>query len=278
MRLKTTKRRISFLFLCTAPFVTIVAAGIRALRVAGVYQSIGAALFIAIAAAAWMLGLHAVRTDAKLQQRLALAGGLLVAPFALIALLWVGLSAPPDATAPENQMRYLLLVIMSISVTSGFVVLWHALTDAGERLYSTLGLAANMQAGAAYLIWLSFTLGSWVVRNRTGEMPTASVSLGGVFQILLSVACFLTYLTTAAFAASLARARWLGRGAMLSYVTVSAAAILLLAMGTLYPNHTAASAPWYVRPTFIAGIPAIPWIMPFLMGVVLLRRAGDQRE
>jgi hypothetical protein len=219
--------------------------------------------------------LHAVRTDPKEQQRFALTGGFLLAPFALVSLLWVGLSTPQDATPPENQMRYFVLVIMSIAVTSGFVLLWHALTDTGERLYSTLGFAANMLAGAAYLIWLSFGLGSWVVRNRTGQMPTASVSLGGVFQILLSVACFLTYLTSAAFAVSLGRAHWLGRRAMRTYVTVNAGALLLLTIGTFYPDPTAVSTPWYVRPSFIVGIPAIPWIMPFLMGVVLLRRAGE---
>ena len=32
-----------------------------------------------------------------------------------------------------------------------------------------------------------------------------------------------------------------------------------------------------VRPGFVAGIPAVPWIMPFLLGVVVLRRAGDER-
>jgi hypothetical protein len=29
-------------------------------------------------------------------------------------------------------------------------------------------------------------------------------------------------------------------------------------------------------PGFIVGIPAVPFIIPFLFGVVLLRRAGDQ--
>jgi hypothetical protein len=33
--------------------------------------------------------------------------------------------------------------------------------------------------------------------------------------------------------------------------------------------------PWYTIPGFIFAIPAIPWIMPCLFGVVLLRRAGN---
>jgi hypothetical protein len=34
----------------------------------------------------------------------------------------------------------------------------------------------------------------------------------------------------------------------------------------------------YTRPGVIAGIPAVPWIMPCLLGVVLLRRAGDEHR
>ena len=32
------------------------------------------------------------------------------------------------------------------------------------------------------------------------------------------------------------------------------------------------------HPGFIAGIPAVPWIMPYLFGVVLLRRTGDEQQ
>lgn len=35
---------------------------------------------------------------------------------------------------------------------------------------------------------------------------------------------------------------------------------------------------WYTIPAFVAGIPAVPWIMPCLFGVVLLRRAGDEQR
>jgi hypothetical protein len=47
--------------------------------------------------------------------------------------------------------------------------------------------------------------------------------------------------------------------------------------GMSFPNPAALSTPWYTRPGFIAGIPAVPFIMPFLLGVVSLRRAGDKQ-
>jgi hypothetical protein len=36
--------------------------------------------------------------------------------------------------------------------------------------------------------------------------------------------------------------------------------------------------PWYTIPGFILSIPALPLIMPSLLGVVLLRRAGDEGQ
>jgi hypothetical protein len=72
-------------------------------------------------------------------RRLALAGTLLILPWMMISLLWVGIGAPFQATASENQMRFLLLLANSIIVAGAFVVLKEEMSDAGERLYSTLG-------------------------------------------------------------------------------------------------------------------------------------------
>ena len=58
---------------------------------------------------------------------------------------------------------------------------------------------------------------------------------------------------------------------------VSLIAVLFLALrGLPFPELTATTTVWYLQPAFIAGIPAVPWIMPFLLGVVLLRRAGNE--
>jgi hypothetical protein len=278
MRMDLARRRVSYIFLCMVPFLAIVVAAPRPLRVPGVYQAIGAVLFAAIVLAAWILSARAIGSGMEGKHGLVLAGGFLVAPFALVALFWVGLGPPWDATPSENVMRYLVLVISSIAVSGGFVVLKDALNQAGERLYSTLGFAAAMLAGAAYLIWMAFVLGVHVVEVRDGRVPPAIVSLNDVFDVLLDVACALTYLATAAFAASFGKTRWLGRGASRSYVVVSLIALMFLLMrGISFPDPAALSTPWYTRPGFVAGIPAIPFIMPFLLGVVLLRRAGDQQ-
>jgi hypothetical protein len=276
MRVDNTARRVSRLFLCVFPFLAAVAAGVRALRVPGVYQAVGCALFAAAAVAAWLLGARVIGSGAEGARRLALAGGLLVAPWALISLLWVGLATPWDATPAENRMRYLVLLAGSVAVTAAFILLKEALGDAGERLYSTLGFAAALPGGGAYLTWFSFQVGVSATKVRSGQVSPAILAMNDLFDVLLFAACVLTYLATAAFAASLGQARWLGRGAARAYVIASLVALLLIVTrGLSFPDPTAGSAPWYMSLGFIAGIPAVPWVMPFLLGVVLLRRAGD---
>ena len=88
----------------------------------------------------------------------------------------------------------------------------------------------------------------------------------------------LTYVATAAFAASLARARWLGRRASRVYIIVSLMVLFFIVVSIVErPDPAATSQPWYIHPGSILCIPALPLIMPALLGVVLLRRAGDEQ-
>jgi hypothetical protein len=272
-----TVRRVSYVFLCTAPFLNFAVVGWRALRVPGVYQALGVAYFAAMATAAWILGARAIIASTERERRFALAGMLLIVPSTLMALLWVGLDPPWEATPPENRMRYLVLLIDSVAVTGGFVVFEHALQEAGERFYSTLGSALAVLAGAAYLVWNCLFLGVYVLKARGEQTPGAFISLGDSFDALLFIACILTYFATLIFAVCMGRVSWLGHGGTRAYVIASLLCVLLIVIrGLSYPDPTASSAPWYLNLGFIAGIPAVPWIMPYLLGVVLLRRAGRE--
>jgi hypothetical protein len=268
-------RRIGYVLLCAFPFIALGAAAARPLRVAGVYHVIGGVLFAAVALAVWVVGLRVIRLKEAGSGKLAFAGFLLILPWAIISLLWVGIGPPFQATLPENYMRYLVLVWDSILVTIGFVVLNDALHEAGERFYSSVGLAAALAAGVAYLICLNLTLAQVAMALHGDKTPLPPV-LGNFYGAIEFVACVMTYVTTAAFAAALWRVRFLGRNAALGYVTASALLVLLIVMrGLEFPEISAHTAPWYTRPGVIPGIPAIPWLMPCLLGAVLLRRAGD---
>jgi hypothetical protein len=176
-------------------------------------------------------------------------------------------------------MRYEVLLVSSIAVSSGFVFLKEGLREAGEKLYSPFGFSAALFAGSAYLVWMSFTLGVYIVLVRDGKMPGAIDSVLDVLDILLTVACLLTYLATAAFAAAMGKVRWISRGASWTYVIVNVVLVIcLLVRGMSFPDIENLATPWYTQPGFIAGIPAVPFVMPFLLGVVLLRRAGNNKD
>jgi hypothetical protein len=273
-----TVRRVSYVFLCMVPFLSFVVGGVRAFRVPGVYQSVGVAYFAAIAIAAWTLSAGAIRAEVQGRRLLGLTGTLLITPFALLALLWVGLGPPWEANVAENQMRYLVLIIMATAIAGGFVVLREALSEAGERFYATIGFAAIMLSGPLYLIWNTFAFAAYFGKEHTGQVPAAIVSLGDMEDLLLFVAGFLTYLATMAFAASLGRVQWLGRRATRAFMIVNGVALLFLVIrGLQFPDPKALSTPWYLNIGFVVGIPAVPFIMPFLLGVVLLRRAGEEQ-
>lgn len=175
-------------------------------------------------------------------------------------------------------MRYLVLIAMAIAEVGGFVMIREALSQAGERFYSTLVLAAIMLAGPLYLVWDAFMFGAFASREQSGAVASVFASLDPALEVLLDIAVVLTYVATAALAMSLGRAQWLGRWATRAFVAVNFVALLCLAnRGLRYLPPAELSAPWYTVPGFIVGIPAVPYIMPFLLGVVVLRRAGDER-
>ena len=269
-------RRTGYIFLCALPFVALVLASVRPLRSTAAHQVLGVVLFTAAMIAAWVVGARVIGLKEAGPRKFALAGFLLIVPFAIFLLLWVGIGAPFQATLPENYMRYLVLVSNSILVTSAFVVLKDALYEAGERFYSTIGFATNLSAGAAYLVCLNISLAHVAMVLHGDKTPPPALVMY-FYSAVEFVACVMTYVTTAVFATALGRARILGRGAAYAYATVSAILVLLLVMrGLQFPEISANTAPWYTQPGVIAGIPAIPWLMPCLLGAVLLRRAAAE--
>jgi hypothetical protein len=218
-----------------------------------------------------------VGTVARERRLLALAGIFLITPFALLALLWVGLGPPWQATAAENQMRYLVLTAMAMAIVAGFVVPREALGEPDKKFRPSIGFATILLAGPLYLIFDAFGFGISTVRLNGGEVPSTFHDLNPVIDMMLFLAGALTYIATASFAVSLSHAKWIGRGAARAFIIVSLVALLLLVIrGLQFPDPKALSTPWYTSPGFIVGIPAVPFIIPFLFGVVLLRRAGDQ--
>jgi hypothetical protein len=202
---------------------------------------------------------------------------LLIFPFALIGLLWVGLGPPWLASPAENQMRYIVLVAIAAAVVAGFLALKEALHVTGERFYSTLGFAGIILAGPLYLIGEAMLIASFSAFVRTGSAPEVFRSLSELQDILLFFGGVLTYAATAAFVVALCQAGWLGRGTGRVFAGVCIVGLIcLVARGLPFPDPAASSTPWYMVPGLIAGIPAVPFIAPYLLGVLQLRRINRE--
>ncbi len=267
-------RRASYCFLCAGPFLAIALVAVRALRVPVLHVVIGVSVFAMFATAIWQLGGRAIRSHNEEHRLAVMAGTFLVLPFALMALLWVGLGPPWVATAPENQMRYVVLVTMAAAVVGGFATLKEALHLAGERFYSTLGFAGIVLASPFYLVGESLLIAAFTAAARTEQVPDVFRTLSEFQDILLFLGGVLTYASAAAFALSMRYAGWLGgRAAAIFVVICLALAGCLVLRGLQFPDPAALSLPWYTLPGFIAGVPAVPFVIPCLLGVVLLGRA-----
>lgn len=272
-------RRASYWTLSMIVALIAPLAGARGMRVEGIHQAVGILLFATVALSAWQLSRPPRMPAAAFDPRLRLAGGLLLAPFALIGLLWVGLGTPWDATAPENTMRYAVLLTGAVAITVGVFLLKDLLHETGERLYSGLSLAAGVLSGTAFVVWTSFQMGFHVLVVAHGPPLPAVAVVNNVLDALLFSGGCLAYVMTATLAHSLARAGWLGRRPALAYVLLNILAFaLLLVRGLSFPTPGANPGPWYTRPGFVVGIPAMPWVMPYLLGAAILRRCGDPRQ
>ena len=280
MRMNDSKQRVSFILLCASLIVVTVLFGLRVKYAQAVYYALAILQFTVICIAAWNLGGWAIRSEAGERRPLAVAGALLIAPWALFSLL-PGIGPPGDQTAAENELRYLVLLVNAIAIAVGFVVLREVLSKGGEYFYSTLGCAAILIATPLYLVWATIAVGYFRAKqaDSTGQAASRMISLVEISDILLFFGGALTYLTAAAFAASLERNRWLGHRMARTLVTVSLLALLcLMIRGLWFPDPRTVFAHWYAIPGYIVGIPAVPWIVPLLFGVALLRRAGSARS
>ncbi len=272
-------RRRSYFVLCASVAVVPVVVGVRVKYTPEVYYAIAGIQLAVVCLSAWKLGAWAIRAHAEDRRRFAVAGGLLITSLALFSLL-PGIGPPGDQTRAEDTLRYLILLINSIAVAGGLIVLKEALSEAGERFYSTLGFAAIMLAAPLYLVWASIYVGSLRMEELPSSAPKAPWMplVSNVMDVLLFFGGALTYLATAAFAASLGRTRWLGRGATRAFVVASLLALVcLMVRGLQFPARAEVFAHWYTIPGFVVGIPAVPWLMPLMFGISLLRRAGNEQ-
>ena len=269
-------RKLGFTVLC---LTLLVATGLLGAprELAGVV-GVGPAVLqlTVISIAAWISGLDLLFTGPEAQRATLLGAAFLILPVALFAL-WFGYGPPEFADHAQNTLRYLTLIIDTASIGIGFVLVQDGLGEAGERTFSKLSLAMILIATPLYLVWAALLLESH--RAALAEMPWArgpSIQwLMAMSDILLFFAGIATYLAGAFLALAFARVGWIGPRTAWTLVGVTLVALVSLVLrGIEFPDPAIVFAEGYSIPGWIAGIPAVPWLIPCILGLILIRRAA----
>jgi hypothetical protein len=227
----------------------------------------------------WLLGLHIIRSDKGAQSKLARSAFFLIVPWILVSL-FAGLGPPPETasgwteTAREQQVRYFLLVVSGLFIAFGFSGVANELKNKGEDFYSRLGLLAILIAIPLFIInmlyWGFYLTEMFRIQHdsHSTAFPEWFLPIRQLFGLLSLVEVALTYFATFAIAISLQRAGWLSRKPSLIYMTLSLLALFVILLSVFFPEALKI-------PSFALSIPAFPFLMPYYMGVNLLRKAGS---
>ncbi len=275
----STLRRVSQAFLWVAPFISPVL--ILANRAGGLklYALCGAALFFLMAGAVWIRAADSVRTPSANRRDALLPGVLLVASLGLVAVTVT--TGPPPASAAQwvatqsaQHLRYVGLLVAGLLAWAGFNALTAVLQAAGERTFSVLARSLTTISMALFTL---FTLGALTIydlvmqQRNSGNTPTWSSPLLILVGSWDSLYAVLTYLAASLYAIALARVGLIGKLGAAVFVALGAIASIFAVIASVAPNQSGTST----HGLFVLQIPAVPLILPYFIGVNLVRRAGD---
>jgi hypothetical protein len=209
-----------------------------------------------------------------------IAGLALVAPVGLFAFL-PGFGPPDAVSASENYFRYIILLAGSVCLGAGLLLLSEVAQEDGSAVLGRVARTTALLATPLYIIWATVLVQIVTIMSLPGYSATGTWLrwVSDWSDIVLFAAGVLSYLCAAALSGALLETRLIGRGLAIAFGTISLlAAALLLMRGLRFPSPADAFRHWYAIPGWIAGIPAVPWMVPAFMGAVCLRGRSSERR
>ena len=225
-----------------------------------------------------ILGANYITTKNKENKHLVLSGLLLLSPWLLYSI-FAGMGSPPETYAQwvsnafEQQVRYSFLIAGGVFLILGFAVLRESTKSTSGNLFSLLGFTTIVIAMTLFILnmiyWHSFLPEVFKTKEAvlSNKLPEWFQPVKKYFLVVSIVEVSLTYLGTAAFAASIESAGWFKNGASWVYILISLLAFILVALYGFYPEAVIANG----FPFYPFMIPAIPFAIPYYIGVNLLR-------
>lgn len=226
----------------------------------------------------WILGLHIIKDHDAPNKEIAIAAFLLIVPTILTSMFF-GLGPPPEtpakwlATATEQEIRFIMLIIEGVFIALGFAALREKLRNTQGSFYSMLGFTAIIIAVPLFIFnmifWSAYLPELFKIMTASGleKTPDWFHPLREEFNLLTPVEIAIIYVGIAAFAASLKTAGWFSKKASTIYIATCFMAVVII----VFPR----SSSLMPIPFFIATIPAAPFIIAYFMGVNLLKKANS---
>lgn len=231
--------------------------------------------------ASWTLGLHAIQVKNAEGNKLAKSAFFLIIPWILISM-FAGLGPPPEtatewsATAKEQQVRYFMLVICGVFMTFGFVGLREQLKSKGEDFYSLLSMTAILIGVPLFianmLFWGFYLTELFEIQtsSNANNFPDWFQPVKQLFGLISVTEVALTYLATLLIALAMNKTGWLSRTHSLVYFIFSLTAFIIIILSAFFTETLKI-------PGFAVSIPAFPLLMPYFIGVNLLRDIGNNK-
>ncbi len=281
-------RRMTESYLWVAFIAAFAPLGVRPVAGLSAATAVVIANLALVAAGVWLTGARARR--GRPARPAFLSAALLVAgPLALLAL--AALTGEPTAARPADFLLNTTgLLLGALLLFLGFVLLAARLWADGERALPTVGVTvlalgtalwvtnliarfAVVASGAAALhaavegeYWVAYRY----LLGLPGEPSWLAFLL--VWLDMLQLAYVVTaYLGAEAFGAALARAGWIGRPGGWLATALGLALALAVTGGVLLAVGGSRPAAWLV---YILTIPFMSAILPYFLGVALLRRGA----
>ena len=264
-------RRVTFFVLCLSMIGVCAVFGVPVRYSQAVSVGLTAVGLAAVFLPALALAVSAAAANAG-SRTTAIAGLALVAPVGLFAFL-PGFGPPDAVSASENHLRYIVLFAGSLWLGLGLLLLSSTAQDKGSALLGRLAHIAAALAAPLYILWASVLIEIMTIVSFPGHSG-AGPGLRWVSDwsdIVLFAGGMLTYLCAAALSAALFEVGHVGKVTAAAFASISlVAAALLLMRGLVFPSPTDAFRHWYTIPGWVAGIPAVPWMVPAFLGAICL--------
>jgi hypothetical protein len=275
-------RNLSRTYLCIIPLLTAVLGFTITDVNYRIYLPVWIANLVLMLIASWILGVRNIVSGTSDNKHLAASGLLLISPWMLYSI-FAGMGAPPEtyvewvSKAFEQQVRYSFLIIGGILLTFGFAILRSKIKDTNGGFFSLIGFVAIFIAMPLFILNMCYWHSFFLETLRIGEasalntLPSWYQPVNKLFLAISIVEVSLTYLATAAFVVALKSAGWINKGASLVYIIISLFACILVALYGCYPDIVLKNG----FPFYPFMIPAIPFAMPYYIGLNLLRRSAN---